>query len=197
MGRPRTRLFGVGINDIPNATSGVFYRYWNNMIRRCYSELFKQKYPTYRDVTCCEEWLTFSNFKRWMEQQDWEGKQLDKDLLVYRNRVYSPETCCFVSKSLNVAITYKSHKSSSLPVGVYWNKKDKRFQAQMGTDVQARYLGQYLTQQEAHRCWQKAKISAMINLLDNVTDGTVIKGLNRIINKIQNDYNNNLETEDF
>lgn len=46
----------------------------------------------------CEEWLTFSNFKRWMEQQDYEGKALDKDLLVSQNKTYSSETCVFVPR---------------------------------------------------------------------------------------------------
>lgn len=38
-----------------------------------------------------------------MDQQDWKGKHLDKDLLgdTYE---YSPEKCCFISKRLNTEI---------------------------------------------------------------------------------------------
>ena len=71
------------------------------MLQRCYSESHLVRQPTYKGCSVCEEWLTFSNFKSWMEQQDWEGKQLDKDLLVYKNKIYSPETCVFVSSVIN------------------------------------------------------------------------------------------------
>ena len=64
----RSLICGVGVNDANYATSGKrmcpFYRRWINMLERCYSEKFQEKNPTYRGCSVCEEWLTFSNFKR-------------------------------------------------------------------------------------------------------------------------------------
>ena len=116
-------VYGVGINDADYATqikktigyengkqkqkliwSCHFYEKWKSMLERCYSERFKIKFPTYKDCTVCEEWLTFSNFKSWMEEQDWQGKELDKDLLVVGNKIYSPQTCCFLTKMINTFI---------------------------------------------------------------------------------------------
>lgn len=71
------------------------------MFRRCYSSKYKIKNETYKNVLCCEEWLLFSNFKSWMEKQEWKGRQLDKDLLSYKNEVYSPNLCIFVPKEIN------------------------------------------------------------------------------------------------
>lgn len=53
-----------------------------------------------RGVTICDEWLTFSNFRAWVIQQDWVGKCLDKDLK--RGKQYNPENCCFISTELNM-----------------------------------------------------------------------------------------------
>ena len=83
----------------------------------------KQKNPTYKDVTCCKDWLLFSNFKRWMEQQDWEGKELDKGIIVYGNKMYSPETCAFVSRTTNSFVLENGTARGKCPLGVYWDKE--------------------------------------------------------------------------
>jgi len=52
------------------------------MLTRCYYQKRLDIRPSYEECIVCEEWLTFSNFKKWTEQQDWEDKQLDKDFFV-------------------------------------------------------------------------------------------------------------------
>jgi len=78
-----------------------FYRKWMEMKRRVTSKTYKAKNKTYANTTCCEEWLVFSNFKRWMEQQPWEGMELDKDILDKESNTYSPETSRFVPHKIN------------------------------------------------------------------------------------------------
>ena len=118
------KIFNVGVNDsttplsikkrVNNKTVTLwrcpYYTRWVQMLTRCYSITSRSNRPTYNDVTCCEEWLTFSKFKSWMESQDWEDKELDKDLRVYQNKTYSPETCCFVSQDINSFLTKPSNK---------------------------------------------------------------------------------------
>ena len=97
------KYLGVGIMDadypvqplLPNGKRDrcPYYATWTNLLSRCFSEVKKLIHPTYKDVACCEEWLTFSNFKSWMEQQDWKNKCLDKDLLVYRNKISNIQRC--------------------------------------------------------------------------------------------------------
>jgi len=109
--RKKTKLvYGVGINDHfepvnKNGDILVAYDYWHAMLRRCYSTKYHIHHPTYIGCTVCKEWLIFSNFKRWFDENYRDGFQLDKDILVKGNKVYSPDTCCFVSQHLNTLIT--------------------------------------------------------------------------------------------
>lgn len=53
----------------------------------------------------CKEWLTFSNFKRWFDENYIEGFAIDKDLLsLPGSKIYSPQTCCFLPRIINNAI---------------------------------------------------------------------------------------------
>lgn len=94
-----------------------FYVAWQAMKRRCCADEYKVKNPTYGSVTCCKEWLYFSNFKTWMEQQPWEGMDLDKDILVKGNLVYSPETCRFVPHAINSV--FRDTTQGEFPIGVH------------------------------------------------------------------------------
>lgn len=132
-------VFNVGINDAKyvintyingNKVSCPFYSKWYEMMRRCYSSRYHLQQPSYISVEVCEEWHTFSNFKSWMETQDWEGKQLDKDLLVEGNKLYSPDTCCFISQKLNCFIKDTYHSLTDTYRGISFHKRMGKYQAQ-------------------------------------------------------------------
>lgn len=153
-------VYGVGLNDANyNVTVSVngkqemceFYRKWTNMLKRCYSEKYKQGLTAYDDTKVCDEWLTFSNFKVWMEKQDWEGKDLDKDLLsTLTNKIYSPDTCVFIDHSLNTFISERSIKSK-LPYGVC--KHGDRYQSGIRINGKRKHLGLFDSIGEAHEAW--------------------------------------------
>ena len=89
------------------------YSVWTSMLKRCYSDKCQKKQPTYKGCCVCEEWLNYSNFKKWFNDNYYEieGEQmnLDKDILVKGNKIYSPETCVFVPKKINTLFV-KSNK---------------------------------------------------------------------------------------
>lgn len=217
-GKKLRKVMGVGINDadyyvdikseLPKLNGKrkrkqeflcKYYTTWKGLLARGFSELFKRKHPTYIGCTVCEEWLTFSNFKSWMEQQDWEGKELDKDLIVYKTMVYSPETSVYVDKDVNQFMVKCEARRGDFPLGVDYSKRDKKFRARLNDNLRNKtpWLGYYKTAEEAHRAWQKAKIERAYFLKDKQTDSRVVQGLQRVIDKIQYDLDNNLITEDF
>lgn len=81
-----------------------YYRDWMEILRRCFCPKLKKKSPTYRDCTVCDDWKYLSNFIKWVDSQpnrDWQNCALDKDFLILDNKHYGPETCVYISKSLN------------------------------------------------------------------------------------------------
>lgn len=193
-------LYGVGVNDADYAvtkfeTTGYvdgkrkrkliwacpFYQTWKHMLERCFSEKYRAEYPTYKDVTCCGEWLTFSNFKQWMEQQDWEGKQLDKDIIVPENKVYSPETCAFVLGVTNNFVTASDASRGEYPLGIYWNKRNEKFQAKCNNPLTKgrEHLGYFNTPKEAHEAWRKRKHELAQLVAATESDPRVVEALKK------------------
>lgn len=85
------------------------YRIWYGMLDRCYNPKTWAKRPNYIDCIVCDRWLDFQNFAHdvnnmigWNEK-DKEGLyyELDKDILIEGNKVYSPETCLLVPRIIN------------------------------------------------------------------------------------------------
>lgn len=162
-----------------------FFRRWEKMLERCYSKPLHEKHPTYKGCTVCEEWLTFSNFRRWMENQDWEGKDLDKDLLQKGNKVYSPETCIFIKGVVNRFINSCSGSRGKYLIGcTSFNKTNSKFVAECQNPFSPEnssdgYIGEYITELEAHLAWKKRKHEYACQLADSeyVTDNRVYRVL--------------------
>lgn len=130
-----------GLNDIDEPVAEVingrrvkciFYRKWQNMLERCYSKRYSEKNPTYLGCSVCEDWLKLSKFKSWFDQQPKERHSwhLDKDILFFGNKVYSPETCLLIPDWLNSFIAHPV-KKNGLPLGVsyYCNKATRPYLA--------------------------------------------------------------------
>lgn len=193
----RKLVQGVGINDADYTVSireivvGAdgkrkqrlvwrcpFYRTWDHMLERCYSKAYHQRKPTYTDCIVCEEWLIFSNFKSWMQAQDWEGNQLDKDLLLPGNKVYSPESCIFVSRRVNLFMIECNAKRGEWPIGVHWNKLSQKYIARIGDgNGSVQHIGSFTTPEAAHAAWLSAKLELAYELAAEQTDERVAKAL--------------------
>jgi len=115
-----------------------------------------------------------------MESTDWQGKELDKDILVIGNKIYSPDTCCFVSKSLNNFFKPRMSNAGSLPQGVSKNKK--RFSAKVRIDKKEFYFGTFDTIQQAEDAYLLGKLDALKYFISIETNDKVLKALNNRLN---------------
>jgi hypothetical protein len=179
---------GIGINDADYVVAKrkgnkiiwicPFYRAWKDMLKRCYNKTELKRHPTYVGCTVCEEWLTFSNFKVWMESQNWEGKQLDKDILG-NGKLYNPKTCAFVLPSTNVFLTDCAASRGEYLIGVYRNKQNGKFRSQCRNPFtkKVEYLGYFHTELEAHFAWKKRKHEHACKLAELETNPRVTKAL--------------------
>jgi len=182
-------VYGVGVNDADYAvnTTGsdgkqlrcAYYRAWKSMLERAYSLKYQAMRPTYTDVAVCEEWHSFMAFRAWMMTQDWEGKQLDKDIIVPGNKVYSPATCVFVSPQINSLLTDHAAARGEWPIGVDWNRQVEKFHARVRENGKQRHLGLFTTPEAAHLAWRRAKVRVVRTAARECDDPRVSAGLLR------------------
>lgn len=151
-------IFGVGYLGQGKYNTGskngkTHYITWSGMIERCYDEKKHIKSPTYKDCSVHPEWHNFQNFAKWFEENYQESFQLDKDILVKGNKIYSPETCCFVPKEINLIFNKRGTLRGKYPIGVSLHRKSDKFKARMGRV----YLGIFNTEIEAFQAYKTAK----------------------------------------
>jgi hypothetical protein len=98
------------------------YVAWSSMMFRCYVKEVNSKRANYLECYVCEEWHNFQNFAKWHEENydsdKMDGWHLDKDILVKGNKVYGPETCCFVPAEINTLFINRKNDRGDFPVGV-------------------------------------------------------------------------------
>ena len=141
------------------------YKTWYNMIRRCYDEKFQEKHPTYIGCAVYEEWHNFQNFTEWYDNNYYEIEdeimELDKDILIKHNKIYSPETCIFVPQTIN-SLFIKNDKNrgesviGTTPFQGKYVTQCNMINPETGKSKQ-KYLGLYSTQEKAFEAYKYYK----------------------------------------
>ena len=160
-------VYGLGKNDM-NFQGYVGgkrvwqYVLWKAMLKRCFDEKLKARQSTYKDVTCCDEWLSFANFLEWLNKEVGysgkpEGMELDKDILVRGNRVYSPEACPLVPRAVNSLLNSNGNSRGKYPQGVNYRKKTGKFVVQLSVGGKQKTLGYYNNPEDAFSAYKIAK----------------------------------------
>ena len=133
------------------------YKKWNRLLERGYSKTLKEKYPTYKDIVVCEDWHNFQNFAEWYEENYKEGFQLDKDILIKGNKIYSEDTCCFVPYEINNLLSSNRKSRGDTPIGVSFHTRDNKYQAYLNTGVSRVSLGYFISMTKAFQAYKEAK----------------------------------------
>lgn len=151
---------GVGIykKDIGGKVTEE-YQAWRNMLTRCYDPSYLNKAPTYIDCYVCDEWLNFQKFAEWYTANEFYGAgyQLDKDLLVQGNKIYSPKTCLLIPQKLNKALIENTTLSRDYPTGVCYDKSKRSFAAQITMHGKHKLIGRFKTPELAESAYISTK----------------------------------------
>ena len=101
-------VYGVGylgddIKPYANSRTEKCYTTWKGIIQRCYTDSFKD----YIDCKVSDEWKSFSRFYFWWDEQvgdkNPDDYQVDKDIKIKGNKIYSKETCLLVRTKNNIS----------------------------------------------------------------------------------------------
>lgn len=141
------------------------YSTWHRMLQRCYNEEYQKRQPAYIGCEVCEKWHNFQNFAEWDEENYYEIEdeimELDKDILVKHNKIYSPETCIYVPKIINTLFTKKDRSRGESVIGT--SLKDGKYQVRCNVinlktrKFKREYLGRYTSEQEAFEVYKQFK----------------------------------------
>ena len=157
---------GIGIvgTKYPVSEGGVLtkeYMLWCNMLQRCYSNTSKKKNPTYEGCEVSDKFKIYEYFYEWCNKQigfGVDGFELDKDLLVKGNKVYSEDSCVFIPKDINLLLVKNTASRGEYPIGVHWSNTSKAFIARVSKSKGKReYLGVFKTEIEAFNAYKTTK----------------------------------------
>lgn len=143
-----------------NGESTPQYQSWKSMLMRCYSEKFQNTHLTYRGCIIADEWLNFQNYAMWYDNNyyeiDGQRMEIEKDILSGDIKIYSPDTCVFVPKGINMLFVKRDALRGDLPIGVRQNGKHYQARCNTGKGEQIS-LGTYQTPEEAHHAYKQYK----------------------------------------
>jgi hypothetical protein len=154
---------------------------WGNMLRRVYSPKSGAEFEAYKGCSVDDEWLLFSNFRKWFESQIYEkGYHLDKDLICKNNKVYSASTCVFIPQEINKFLTRRTNKRGECPIGVSYKTSNMKYDAKISINSKSKYLGLFDTPDEAFQAYKIAKENEAKRLAEfwrGRVDGKVVDAL--------------------
>lgn len=152
--------YGIGdYRAVVNKVPTFAYKTWMALLKRNFCKIYQEKQPSYKDCSVDVYWYNFQVFGKWCEQnynpKIMEGWHLDKDILVKGNKVYSPETCCFVPQEINTLFVSNNIRRGKFSIGV--SKPKNSFIAHVKIRGVLTYLGSFKTEIEAFQVYKTAK----------------------------------------
>ena len=154
-------ILGTKYSPSINGVKTKEYDLWQSMLTRCYSDKYQKKQPTYEGCKVSNNFLRYEYFYEWCHKQvgfDNQGWQLDKDLLVKGNKVYSEDSCIFIPREINTLLVKRKASRGEYLIGVCWHNTSKSFVAKVSKNKgKSEHLGYFNTEIEAFKAYKQAK----------------------------------------
>ena len=157
-----------------HSTNEQEYNRWADMIYRCYDPYMINKNLTYADCFVCEEWHNFQNYYKWEEKEYYdipnETMNLDKDILIKGNKIYSPDTCILVPHKINMLFVKADKIRGDYPIGVFWREDRHKYVSKISMNNKTYTLGHYDTIDEAFAVYKQHKEDYIKEVADEYKD---------------------------
>ena len=164
-------FYGIGFNDrkYPTKVKSKHtreYIFWTGFLSRSCSENTKNNQPSYKPRSVSENFKSYSYFYEWCQDQIGFdlGFDLDKDLIVKGNKIYSEEFCVFLPSEINRALCKNDKGRGGLPIGVFYNKKSKKFESRVRRNSNPVYIGSFDSEIDAFNSYKSEKESYLKHL---------------------------------
>lgn len=146
----------IGVGDFTSVKGSIgreAYVKWQSMLERCYSN--KDKHSAYDDCSVHPDWHNFQNFAEWCVSQKYYGAgyDIDKDILVTGNRIYSKDACCLVPEEINAMVVGLRFIGAKNDIGVDYNESTRKYVAKVSVGKYQKYIGSYKTLEEAREAY--------------------------------------------
>jgi len=148
------------------------------MLERC-TEACWVKNTSYTGCNVSDNFKHYTYFYRWCQTQigfkskDENGDywQLDKDLLITGNKLYSEDTCVFLPRKLNGLFVNCNNVKGNSPLGVYFEKGSGKFKVRCaGVDGNRVYLGRFSVEKLAFETYKSFKETVVKQLAEKYKD---------------------------
>ena len=179
--RDRTipNVYGVGymgnnfeLKSSCNGKKCPVYDMWYRIIERCYSKKLHDRCPTYTDCYVSDDFKDYSKWRKWYDNYQYkhDGWQLDKDLLIKGNKIYSSETCVFLPHIINSTLTKSNKTRGKYLIGAYFDAHNDKFKAYISKRGKKVALGYFENEVDAHLAYKTAKEDYLKELAEEYKD---------------------------
>lgn len=152
-----------------NSVKTKVYIVWVGMIKRCYDASIKTNI-SYQDCSVDERWHNFQNFAKWFYDNYTEGWELDKDILIKGNKVYSPETCLFVPAEVNQFFKKSKKQRGRYLIGTTFFKQTGKYVAHCSVEGKTKSLGYFYSELDAFYAYKTFKEKLAIELAEKYSN---------------------------
>ena len=136
------------------------YIHWQCMLQRCYSDKYQSRGASYKGCSMSENFKYFPYFKEWCSKQVGfgnKGWELDKDILIKGNKIYSEDTCCFVPQEVNLIFGNNPKNRSTTPIGVQFIKSSGKYRAIICKNTKSQHISCHNTAEDAFYAYKQVK----------------------------------------
>ena len=140
----------LGCADSEATRNNYIYSKWQNMMQRCYDPKTQEMKPYYKGCGVDVELLNYSNYREWHKENCMDDNKLDldKDILVEGNKVYSVDTVTLVPHFTNTVFVERGFDAN-----ITYNSEKDIYNAYMNIIGKRNHIGEYDTEEEAKQAY--------------------------------------------